>query len=561
MKSPLATGDLPPRYHICTTHASHHVALVAAPQTLYCGTPGVQVVPWVYRRRACKACLDQHFTDFRSLTLPTLPCRVEWDEILPKVRRERYCRPNLCPNDEVDLVFQHIEALRDDEDGLAWFILQRTTFMTEVSLHASRCERYQTDLAAQRIQERSEMRSRRVDVIRNRLVDMGFEHDIIALEQSNPRVLRRHHLVWQIKELTDKNWNDIKPSLVAWLTDLRKPRIQKERLARMIRRQATIVQMLRDYVLSRPPTEIIPGPADLCFTEEISGLINHPDETVFSNSIPALRLRLPQFASHWRQWIDRRLLSFLPSATKSGTDATDVHPLYLATTFFECTGPTGCHEILPYPRILAHKCMTQQSGEYFDTDGGPISESIQSLGCEPFNFDGNKIKFHADASGAANTLVGLCELDPDEMTAVAMDGLNARFACSACSSGEEEAFVFSWRVAVHHAVTAHGRDKSTTWIRLTESEATAAMDVEMIWLEIYTNSWIQNSNCTLCRQRIGGGEELIIHWNLTHEGPVHDGSVHLHPGAPTDVIPFPVTIYLPRLAESKDGILTSQSPS
>ncbi|KDQ59953.1 hypothetical protein JAAARDRAFT_637497 [Jaapia argillacea MUCL 33604] len=417
------------------------------PHCHYCGTSGVQVVLWVYRRRACKACLDQHFNDFRSLTLPSLPCWVEWDEILPKVRRERYCRPNLCPSDEVDLVFQHIEALRDDEDGLAWFILQRTTFMAEVSLHASRCEKYQTDLAAQRTQERSEMRSRRVDVIRNRLVDMGFEQDIIALEQSNPRALRRHRLVWQTKELTDKNWNDIKPSLAVWLTDLRKPRIQKERLARVIRRQATIVQMLREYVLSLPPTEIIPGPADLCFTKEISGLINHPDETVFSNSIPALRLRLPQFASYWRQWIDGRLLSILPSVPKSRTDATDMRPLHLATTLFECTGPTACHEILPYPRILAHKCMTQQSREYFDTDERPIPESIRLLGCEPFNFDGNKIKFHADASGVANTLVGLCRWDPDEATAVAMDELNSRFACSACGSGEE-AFVFSWRVAV-----------------------------------------------------------------------------------------------------------------
>ncbi|KDQ59954.1 hypothetical protein JAAARDRAFT_637562 [Jaapia argillacea MUCL 33604] len=455
-----------------------YARLLFDPHCHYCGTSGVQVVLWIYRRRACKACLDQHFVEFHSLTLPSFPCEAEWDEILPKVRRERYSRPNLCPKDEVDLVFQHIEALRDDEDGLASFILQRTIFMAEVSLHASRCESYQTDLAEQRTQERSEMRTRRVDVIRNRLVDMGFEQDIIALEQSNPRALRRHRLIWQAKELTDKNWNDIKPSLAAWLTDLREHRIQKERLARMIRRQATIVQMLRDYVLSRPPTEIIPGPADLCFTEEISGLINHPDETVFSNSVPALRLRLPQFTSHWRRWIDGRLLSLLPSTPNLGTDGAGTRPLHLATTFFECTGPTGCHEILSYPQILAHKCMTRQSGEYFDTDERPISECIRSLGCEPFNFDGNKIKFHTDASGVAHALVDLCEWGPDETTAVAMDRLNARFACSACGPGEE-AFVFSWRIAVDHTITVHGLDNPTTWIRLTESD-------------LATDWWIRN---------------------------------------------------------------------
>jgi hypothetical protein len=299
-----------------------------------------------------------------------------------------------------------------------------------------------------------------------RLTDLGFGEEIKQLNAVDPDILSEHTLISAAKDLTDRSaypptlflilidlkclaWNNIMPTLVEFMGDMREKLLKKQRKSLLKKRQRILVAALKDFALTRPLTEVIVSAADICSMPEVKAMLQDtpPNVEITLESFADLLERLPQLCDEWRKLKSRDLLALMPAST---ADARNAEPgetfsrLELATTYFQCN---ACTEPISYPRILDHGCMTALSHGYRNREDDMAVMFLQ-LKLEPWNYAGNKIRYYKTAETSARSVIQSSGLDADFATAGDLDGADQWLECLCCSHHVKGRAVFRWKKAV-----------------------------------------------------------------------------------------------------------------
>lgn len=215
------------------------------------------------------------------------------------------------------------------------------------------------------------------------------------------------------------------------MEDVQIGRIRNERIDLIIGRQELLLPLLRAYRQSRTPQEIVPGDGDIVLMAPFAEILESDDTVVvetrdFSSAISLL----PELCAKWREETDQHLLSLFPeSAARAKSD------LNLATTQFSCS---GCRNPISYPRILSHKCMTENSlSRYMDS---AMHRHLKRRFCSaesfPFNREEYSLNYDTKAAEAASNILQACGDNPFTTTAAHMDrsSRTVRLTCD-CTFG------------------------------------------------------------------------------------------------------------------------------
>ncbi|KZT28749.1 hypothetical protein NEOLEDRAFT_775170 [Neolentinus lepideus HHB14362 ss-1] len=279
------------------------------------------------------------------------------------------------------------------------------------------------------------MRESRRKVIEIKVREAGLDDLLIAQLAWGERAFADHPLVSQPRELTDRIWNNIKPSLVQFLQEKAAERAEEDRINTIMLADRLVAKVYEAWVDRQSRIKAFPSAADVCMSKGFSLGSGDPEEA--TDNLYAMAQELPRLVDEWRQDVKLELCKLLPALPEDHSDGDnawkDPRRLELATTIFRCQ---SCRDLIHYPRVLVHSCMTDISNDHRDYIGTEMGISVDditrclvALRCEPWNYDGDKLVYDEPASELARSLVEACGLFPDTTIKDQMDELNARFTC------------------------------------------------------------------------------------------------------------------------------------
>lgn len=239
-------------------------------------------------------------------------------------------------------------------------------------------------------------------------------------------------------------WTEIKDEMVQYMEKIKEDRLSEERVARRSQRQRMLMNQIQQYLSSRPRDEVVPSYADICQMDDFKAILDAPaNVSVTAESFAGPIARLPELSSPWIQSIYQRLLTLQPNLAP---EVDGLSRLDLASTFFTCCMP-GCGEMLTYPRVLTHHCMTKLFFALLDSPKQETNKYFMALGYEPWSYgDTSRILYHIGSTMVANFLIKNCGLDDTVTTPQEMDNIDPRFTCERCAS-PDVLLIFSWRAA------------------------------------------------------------------------------------------------------------------
>lgn len=216
------------------------------------------------------------------------------------------------------------------------------------------------------------------------------------------------------------------------------------------------------------------------FQEVIRDVLN-PANTDVATELRSLMVHVPQFIDEWRKRSEDFLRNLVSEALPAKGDYDDTASLHLATTFFDCH---WCHELLTFPRVLAHKCLRTryiavEDEEYHAVSIKPDDEeaTIRTIsdrqmlldflwrnltewysGTRCWNTYGNQVTFHNEASRCAKQVIEAMGYDPKTVAAEFMDSRDERVECLTCTKASKvklrKRLFMTWRAAVRNRLTS-----------------------------------------------------------------------------------------------------------
>lgn len=237
--------------------------------------------------------------------------------------------------------------------------------------------------------------------------------------------------------LTERIWNNIKSPLFEVMEEIKGERLQRERQAILTRRQKIVADLLMAYRLTRPITDIIPGPADMYEMHEFKTIIEDTpfDEEVTERTFEQLMTKLPSFIDKWRDEKDAELLHIMDA---SYTLENDRSKLDLATAVFKCY---FCPPFISYPRILFHFCLFNHADLNRSRRKGlgrKLKDCVWNCS-KGVSIVEDRTRF--------TRIVECYGLDPDLTTAAQLDQLDARLECIDQRTTSKH-LMMDWRSAV-----------------------------------------------------------------------------------------------------------------
>jgi hypothetical protein len=256
------------------------------------------------------------------------------------------------------------------------------------------------------------------------------------------------------------------------------------------------IRELRDkFVNTRPIDEPQPCLADFCCMPNIQpSLVMLPEPSFTEQSINVLPHLLPELADSWRQYASNKLVQMMPPIENLSSLDSRCR-LELATTFFTCM--RKCQDPIGYPRVLVHRCTTTvlEISELDDLNADFYYALTTTLNQQPWNLQGDLIKFNHQASTAAHVIVQAVGLDPSDTTSRTMNELDFWLICSLCSTCEGQlamswdaavrvsassllVYLSSWMSQVAHSINLHdGKMAVTDWSILNSAFPITSADV------------------------------------------------------------------------------------
>ncbi|KAJ6513375.1 hypothetical protein C8R45DRAFT_344988 [Mycena sanguinolenta] len=436
----------------------------------------VMTIVWSARTRLCKKCMGARFGNYDCVMDQT---KLEFNllKLLPSYREPRHdWRPaqELFSIDVATRLSEECEDFREDGNlqmsdpkYKTWFT-QKEDEMKEINTHAELCITWAANRTNERKNELDEARRLRKEAIVEQLTVLGWGQEI-PFHRSQ---FFYHKLVNQPKKLTDRIWNNIKATLVEFLTDLKRKRLVAARARLMQERRQLAVQVYTKFREALPPDVPYPPKVEVLLTEPFEAIIEDTsdEEKLTEDSFAAAVSTLPDFLADWRQRKEKELVKIMQKTHPDSVEA----DLHLATTFFTCS-PTNDAEPLRLPTILVHKSTTviQYSNEWY-------YDSVQrTLGEEAWNASGS-IRLHTQAQRNARFVVEACGLDPDVTTSTEMDKINPALECLNCCWGND-CYIMRWIQATYHdcryAVTPSWKCLTLEEERLFEAEESKDLEI------------------------------------------------------------------------------------
>ncbi|CAA7267091.1 unnamed protein product [Cyclocybe aegerita] len=399
---------------------------------------------------------------------------------------------------------------------------QRNALFAQRNMEMAPHRKWAYDVRRHRLQQQDAVRSRRQQMILDKLHEEGYTE-----VQSYP--------IWRLPgvrvaaELTDKEWKLIKFDLMNVFEDLRRQAKARDMEHKFYRRTSHLRAVFTEASKDIPAPQILPPIGQIANCEPFLSLLKGTpiEDEITMEQVQALAGHLPGIFSAWREECDAVLLSLIPGSqgkpNKMQTDTVDRQPLELATTFFKCF---ACDEPITYPRILVHSCVRyrrppesdggsekpdEQDQKIDDRDTEDDSEEDESKDDADtsshqaartvikreldvdfvwsraldgvWDASGNRIMFDEEASRYAEVVIQAFGEDPQTVTQDQMNQNDGRIECISCrvEGKKPKRLVMDWKTAILHDMDYHFEDppKQEKWQPLTEeADLVKAKDTE-----------------------------------------------------------------------------------
>ncbi|KAL0069406.1 hypothetical protein AAF712_003431 [Marasmius tenuissimus] len=486
-----------------------------------CSAPNIRTYSYHLRIRLCGKCVKKHLTEeydwpqdkeIRKLIEECIPCAT-WG------RTDR----NVCL---AKTIMSFLEDLRKHarQGQKATFVEGMKEQLKPRVENAELWHKWSEGLFDERQKELDNTRSKRGEVLKNKLRAEGYEAELLRLEQAAPVPYltepfsgwEYHPLVKQPKPLTDRNWDQIKDGMIRYMEQVKTIRLREERRALIWQRReiaATEWQAFRGE--NKLASEFLPNQIDVWLWEPIKSIIEKPSDALVNASsfnklfAPVL---LGSFVAKWQEDKHCQLRRLYPF---------DIwHPrqpeLKQATCVFSCTRSSfhstssfgdwfdGQHPCMWYPEFLHHPCNTLDTrGYWLDEDDDddddednheqdPVEKELRIMpslrtdvefkGFRRRRWSTRWLMFDQKASRTVENILEACELSPYTLTE-ALDAADPRLVCLKCSfgakcDGERRYPILTWRGAVQHSFKKHWGDAGVAWQKISDEDAAAARAAE-----------------------------------------------------------------------------------
>ncbi|KAI0780640.1 hypothetical protein BD413DRAFT_600202 [Trametes elegans] len=562
----------------------------------YCVKARVMTVLWQCRTRACKSCLKEHFSPLFDVLIASSQSVLNYTlkiDVSAMAPMEYLNNKLLIPTDKARELITQIKECRHDHAALRRLEKERTDAVKRLKASAALLTEWQLNQHYKRTMDLIDLRLRRRGQIVERLFRLGYGDDLKWMTASRLEQFIEHPLVRQSKELTDRIWNNIKETMVAFAQEVRTERLMRERCMHYINRLCVVRDTVVRFLARRPLWESLPSVADFSWhSPGFRFLLNTPRDVFYKALyIPAAQLEtvLMDEVRTWRATMAKKLYDLaiaatasasapaLPSTTSGNqsegtststgtTDSTSgsttnvaapspppeptaeeiISRVCSARTWFRCTN-AACGALLDYPRVLAHACA--HAPRALDLHPASDAADLQNaytlvLDETPWDFTGGRVAFDVHAQAAADAVVRACGRDPARTDAWEMGGRRWRLACSLCSR-DGVTCVMAWARAVAHLAehAREGREAKVTC--LSRRDTRAVLRREPTRLVPYFSSVYRMYGCVRCRARGRGGAgtgtartlaDVLEHCADAHgvDMPTEGEDYDLHPDAETD---------------------------
>ncbi|KAI1794636.1 hypothetical protein LXA43DRAFT_995909 [Ganoderma leucocontextum] len=527
--------------------------LLFDPHCHFCVKARVVTVMWICRLRCCKSCLKDNFAELVEVFHAVGRRRIKPGAMLPA---EQINNRLFFPKAKLQELLERIAECDEDDAKLKALEEQRIQLMTDQEKNAELLEDWQLKQNHKRALEKLDLRVRRYTQILARLSDLGYAQDFEYMTVELFDKFVEHPSVKQPKELTDRIWNNIKESMLAFAQVARSERLMRERAAEYINRLRVIQHTVSDYLSLHPLWENIPSVADFSrYTPVFRSLMDRERDVFFKEvDLPAevVKLALTDIVRRWRRDMQWRLYTMIPDDScpeetelaikrAAENDALDdrstesiLMALLRATTWFRCT---ECDCLLDYPRVQAHQCLKTGPAINMDpkTDADDRANAYNIVLKEfPWNYSGNKIFYDMDARAAAQKVVRAYGLDPNGTKGFDMDLDSPRFACGECNK-DGSVCVMPWRVAVAHLCKPDHKDKDIKLTLLNDDDRAHVIESEYDWTSAYFRDTYKLWGCVHCRGHAMTMRDVVQHCIVKHDVnvPEEEDDWALHPDAET----------------------------
>ncbi|KAK0239751.1 hypothetical protein EDD85DRAFT_823180 [Armillaria nabsnona] len=553
-KTALSRDTLPPKP--ADFNEPQYINLAFSEHCHGCLASGKHIILWTFRTRLCPNCLTKDFVYSSTLGQfgPSVPIQ------------HLSMSPDILRNDRTNYTYifsrEEVRALANDPEladvpftllmpvfgpQLDDVLQQRIKVNEPARQFAQQC-RNAENLRAERIRLAEEAaRAKRTQQIFDRLYDLGYKDEVAYLEDDG-KILSNHTLFKTHKELTERAWDSMLPTLLNLLEDARGKVLKKKR-KNIYKTRLNIVSNLVKPHAADNPDKITPSTADVCVIPKIKAILENINVELYNyeQDFDDIKAELPRISREWRRSKGMYLLSLMPG------NKHDISRLSLATTFFKCH---ECTEPISYPRILAHKCMTSLRHGYRNQSDDMVL-LCKSLQAEPWNFNRNGVECYELAGGCAVDVVRASGLRAEKATVEDMERADVWLECINCRVPERGSVVFQWRQAILHGLQHAERDAVAVWRALvTDKDIQAAKDEEVV----KTRGHIYDSDdytCRRCREKVNRSR-LRTHCQGRHGimNPSKD-DFSLDVDASMSQQPFPILI--PLVGSSKPEVIELDS--
>ncbi|KAK0463740.1 uncharacterized protein EV420DRAFT_1519856 [Desarmillaria tabescens] len=547
-KAALSRDTLPPLP--VDLNEPQYVNLAFSEHCHNCLASGKHIILWTFRTRLCPNCLTKDFVYSNVLGQfgPSIP--------LQHLR----ISPDILRNDRTDFTYilnrEEVRALAGDPElaeaplgflaplgagfGQVHEVVQQRIDSNEPTRQfAEQCRKAEA-LRAERIRLAEEAaRAERTQKIFERLYDLGYKDEVAYLEDDG-KILSNHTLLRTHKELTERSWGAMLPTLLNLLEDARGKVLKKKRKT-IYKTRLNIVSNLVKAHAAENPDKITPSAADICVIPKIKAILENNDVEIYEKEedFSDLKAELPKISREWRRSKGMYSLSLMPG------NKHDISRLSLATTFFKCH---QCTEPISYPRVLAHKCMTALRHGYRNRSDDLVL-LCKGLQAEPWNFDRNGVECYELAGGCAVDVVRASGLRAEKATVEDMERADVWLECMNCRAPERGSVVFQWRQAILHGLQHAERDTVAVWRALVnDRDIYAARNEEIIKTKAHTYG-SDDYTCRRCDEKVNRSR-MRSHCQERHgiTNPTKDDFT-LDVDASMSQQPFPILIPLVGSAE------------
>ncbi|KAG6886638.1 hypothetical protein C0992_003030 [Termitomyces sp. T32_za158] len=353
--------------------------------------------------------------------------------------------PDLICEASANRLIKEFNGISDRKAQEAWMEEQKEERQRRIT-HGRLCEEWLTKQDHQRAEQLVEIRNRRYEAIKQRLIDLGWGKELETIKG-----LQQWPSVRQPKDLTDRIWRNIKDDIIDKMKEYRASRMKEAYLNAQRNRRSLLNKGLRDLQQKHRGKLIFPDISDIESTGQVSTLIKAPtEETIeFPDSL------VLELAQNWRNSSDIVLRDMIVTGPTPSSKLDGVDPLLLATTYFSCwKRDYDCRVVFQYPEVLEtrHPCV--------------VSVPDKEL-CRP-HFRGKGVLFSDKAYSLAREILEAAGFDPDTTMRKDVQWPAFIVECHECSLSRMDEGVrafMTWNAAIEHDILHDYRRQPSRMVR------------------------------------------------------------------------------------------------